>query len=94
VAEAVKKVPTAGAKRGWCRVLAIGVGATILLAGCGSKPNVVGPEAVPVNVTAVVQKHDDDDVGLARHTADRRRHGRGCRVAPPAVAVSAKRVVQ
>ena len=37
-------------------MLAIGVGATILLASCGSKPNVVGPEAVPVNVTAVVQK--------------------------------------
>jgi multidrug efflux system membrane fusion protein len=38
-------------------MLAIGVGIAILLAGCGSNPNAgAGPEAVPVNVTAVVQK--------------------------------------
>jgi len=43
-------------RRRW-GMLAIGVGATILLVGCGSKPNAgAGPEAVPVNVTAVVQK--------------------------------------
>jgi multidrug efflux system membrane fusion protein len=44
------------AKRRPCWMLAIGVCATILLASCGSKPDVVGPEAVPVNVTAVAQK--------------------------------------
>jgi multidrug efflux system membrane fusion protein len=38
-------------------MLAIIAGATILLAGCGSQPNAGGgPEAVPVNVTAVVQR--------------------------------------
>jgi multidrug efflux system membrane fusion protein len=52
----VKKAPTTAANRRWCHMLAIGVCATILLASCGSKPNVVGPEAVPVNVTAVVQR--------------------------------------
>jgi multidrug efflux system membrane fusion protein len=55
-ARAAGVVRTATAENRWCRRLAIGVCATILLAGCGSKPNVVGPEAVPVNVTAVVQR--------------------------------------
>jgi multidrug efflux system membrane fusion protein len=53
---AVKQVGTASANRRWCWMLAIGVCAAILLAGCGSKPNVVGPEAVPVNVTVVAQR--------------------------------------
>ena len=37
-------------------MLVIGVCVATLLASCDSKPNVVGPEAVPVNVAAVVQK--------------------------------------
>jgi multidrug efflux system membrane fusion protein len=43
-------------KRRRCWMLRIAVSAAILLAGCGAKPEAVGPEAVPVNVTAVVQK--------------------------------------
>jgi multidrug efflux system membrane fusion protein len=53
----LRKVATVSPKRRRWWVLAIDMGAAVMLAACGSKPNAgLGSEAVPVNVTAVVQE--------------------------------------